>query len=214
MRALIRRWARSTPTQLIDLEVIEAVAFAAGQYLTITHPSGEAIPFSIASPPEWLPRLQLHYKPTAGHRHTQLMAELEDRSELDIALPFGDVRVDARASARLVLLAEETGIAQAACVLRHLAACHAPRTVRLGWSAPSGDFYIAEELSRYVPEFMLLERTPDLSSRLDELVAGGEEVILSGSPEWVYRHFDALRERGVPAERIRSDVFSYAPRSG
>lgn len=214
MRARILRWTRSTPTQLIDLELTESVDFAAGQYLTISHPSGEAIPFSIASPPEWLPRLQLHYKPTPGHRHTDLMGELDDRSELELELPFGDVCVDADSAEPLLLLSEETGIAQAASGIRHIVARRSARPVRIGWSAVSGDFYIADELTRYAPEAFVMTRSADLIGRLSALLVGGEEVILCGSPQWVYRHFDALGARGVPPAAVRSDVFGYAPRTG
>ncbi len=187
------------------------MSFAAGQYLTVVHPGGTAIPFSIASPPEWLPRIQLHYKPTSGHPHSVLMAELEDAPELEIELPFGDVRVDSGSAQPLLLLCEETGFSQAASVIRHFAARRSGRVVRVGWSSPSADFYLADELAGYVPDAVLTV-DPDLGARLTDLLVGGEEVILSGSPSWVYHHHDALLAHGVAASDIHSDVFSYAPR--
>src|SRR5262245_16541411 len=74
--------------RLISLTLPVPFPFHAGQYLNVVHPGGVRIPMSIASAPERIPELELHYRPLPGVAEAALMNELLDSgTELSIEGP-------------------------------------------------------------------------------------------------------------------------------
>lgn len=214
--------AADPPVQIITLEVQTPFTFAAGQYLEVLHPDGTAIPLSIASPPEQLPRLSLHYRSTAGVDAAARMDELLEGSQLTLAGGAGDVILAAADSSPLLLVAGGTGISQALCLalaqtLRHPGV----PTALLACVDEAADLYFEDLL----PETEAFEAKLICDSRRDAGNAGlrwlGERgpklkqetrVILSGSPPFVYAATDVLTAAGVPAGQLASDVYAWAPR--
>ena len=209
MQAKVIRWSSDQPTHRIEFRVPSDWVHATGQYLLLVHPEGAQIPFSIASAPEALPRLELHYKPTPGHPHSALMEDLQRQETIELTGPAGDVIVDAGGDRPLLGLAEETGTSQLCAVGAHFLARASRRSFRVIWGCPSGDQYCAEELRR-CGDLTILDN-PD-AARVAGAPPESVEILLCGSPGWVYEQVDALLAQGATETQLRSDVFAYAPR--
>ncbi len=214
--------AAAPPVQIITLEIQALFSFEAGQYLEVLHPDGTAIPLSIASPPEQLPRLTLHYRSTAGVDAAARMDELLDGSELTLVGGTGDVILEASDSSPLLLIAGGTGISQALCLaiaqtLRHPTA----RTELLACADDARDLYFEDllpESTTFSARLISDDRRDDRNAGLNwlrERAAGLDpetRVILSGSPPFVYAATDVLTAAGIPTGQLASDVYAWAPR--
>jgi CDP-4-dehydro-6-deoxyglucose reductase len=207
--------------RLISLTVAP-FAFDAGQYLNVVHPSGTRIPMSIASAPERLPRLELHFRPLPGVADAALMLELVDRDAIELSIegPFGDVRVRGPLDGDLSLFAGGSGVSQCRSIVEHLRSVGQARPVRLVWSATRADqLYCDAELRGFAD---WLDYTPlvDSPDRPNAAVAWLDAVrpplrgriVVAGGPGFVYAVVDALERIGVGDATIESDVFAYAPR--
>ncbi len=210
LSARVEHWQRDAPTQRITLRA-DGANFSAGQYLQLVHPDGERIPFSIASSPLRLPLIDLHYRPTPGHVHTALMDTLSRAGTIEIELPFGNVVTRADASRPLVCLAQETGMSQVMSILTDLAGRNSQRQRWVAWVCPSGDFYCRHELDELGAEVQTAA-ADDAMHLLPSAPLTNSEIVLCGSPDWVYRHVDHLLAAGVAPSQLRSDAFAYAPR--
>jgi len=176
---------------------------------------------SIASAPERLPRLDLHFRPLPGVEAAALMQQLlEHRTrELTIEGPFGDVRVRGPVVGGLLLIAGGSGIAQSRSIVEHLDLCGQTDAVRLVWSVTRDDqLYCDAELhgfARWLEYVAVVDSVEHGNAavawvRTADLTA--DRIVLSGGPGFVYAVVDALIERGVAIASIESDVFDYAPR--
>ena len=108
------------PVQRIVVEVPHDYNFEAGQYLCI-EADGIAVPLSIASAPERLPELELHYRSTPGLREAEAVDELLTGSQLPLSPAQGDVRCGAPREP-LLIIAGGSGAAQAFACAEHRAA--------------------------------------------------------------------------------------------
>jgi CDP-4-dehydro-6-deoxyglucose reductase, E3 len=195
--------------------------FLAGQYLNVVHPGGVRIPMSIASAPDRLPQLELHYRPLPGAPEAALMNELLDGSQdLSIEGPHGDVRFDGPYDDDLLLIAGGSGISQCRAIIEHLRERKQTCRVRLIWSVTQSDqLYCDAELRAFARwlEYVPLVDAPDSENaaivwlRTAELPQSGR-IVVSGGPGFVHSVADVLRAIGVGCAAIESDVFSYAPR--
>jgi CDP-4-dehydro-6-deoxyglucose reductase len=206
----------------VSLEVEAPFAFRAGQYLYVVHPDGVRIPMSIASAPERLPQLELHFRPLPGVGDATLMLELLDRRDVPLILdgPFGEVHVAGPLAADLTLFAGGSGISQCRSIVEHLRGVGHARRVRLVWSVTQLDhLYCDAELRRFASwlDYMPLVDSPEKPNAavawIDEhrpTLSG--RVVVAGGPGFVYAIVDALERIGRHAATIESDVFAYAPR--
>jgi CDP-4-dehydro-6-deoxyglucose reductase, E3 len=221
------------PVQRIVLTMPSAFRFRAGQYLTIDHPQG-GIPLSIASAPWRLPELHLHYRSTPEAPEAErLDGLLASRTELDIAGPDGNVALIHPLPAPVLLVAGGTGIAQILSILDDLRGSAPAHRVTVLWCVDdAGDFYAyaMDELNALRSERIdiVLRADPNRTAAnagMAWLRAHGRafrspacqaacQIVLAGGPAFVYAASDALRESGVPATQLQSDVFAYAPRPG
>jgi CDP-4-dehydro-6-deoxyglucose reductase, E3 len=198
--------------------------FEAGQYLNVCHPTGLVIPFSIASAPEHLPRLSIHFRPLPGAPDAQAMLDLlatEGPFELDG--PFGDVKIHGATDTPLCLVAGGTGVSQCHAIVDHLGFCRQAERVRLLWSVstPSHLYDLAFfEGARAQHDWFELDVALDAPGETNGAVAHIRRcgvppepvIILAGSPGFVYAVVDAIAAGGGDPARLRSDVFAYAPR--
>lgn len=212
------------PVQRIVLRMPDQFDFRSGQYLEVLHPRG-AIPLSIASAPNRLPELHLHYLSVAGVAEAARMDELLRQSNsLEVRGPAGDVGLTLPLTSPALLVAGGTGIAQAMSFIDSFTMKDPGDRVTLLWCADvEGDFYLREALDSLNAPWLETEliADPERSERNRALAwlhrhgsafAGSGAVVLSGSPGFVYAAFDTLLGAGVTAEQMQSDVFSYAPR--
>jgi len=208
--------------RLVSLALASPFAFDAGQYLKVVHPSGARIPMSIASAPQRLPRLDLHFRPLPGVADAALMLELVDgdATELSIEGPFGDVRVRGPLDSDLWLFAGGSGISQCRSIADHLRSVGHARRVRLLWSVTDAEqLYCDAELRRFAPwlDYAPLVDSPERPNAavawLNETrPALGGRIVVSGGPGFVYAVVDAIERIGTGGATPESDVFAYAPR--
>ena len=109
---LVRVDRDAGPPHWLELCVPPDYTFAAGQYLSIHHPSGMEIPLSIASPPARLPSLFLRFQPTPDDPLSEALVTLLDAPELTISEAQGDV-CDFAPDVPLLVVAGGSGVAQA-----------------------------------------------------------------------------------------------------
>jgi CDP-4-dehydro-6-deoxyglucose reductase, E3 len=207
--------------RLISLALPVPFPFHAGQYLNVVHPGGVRIPMSIASAPERVPELELHYRPLPGVAEAQLMNELLDAgTELSIEGPFGDVRITAPLTEDLLLIAGGSGISQCLAILEHLRRAEHARSVTLVWSVTQREHLYADAELRNFATWLNYEAvvdSPQATSavltwlRTHALPTSGR-IIISGGPGFVHAVADTLSALGATNATIESDVFSYAPR--
>jgi CDP-4-dehydro-6-deoxyglucose reductase len=207
--------------RLVSLTLPAPFPFHAGQYVNVVHPGGVRIPMSIASAPERIPELELHYRPLPGVAEAALMNELLDAGDaMSIEGPFGDVRVIGPLEEGLLLIAGGSGISQCRAIAEHLRCVEHAHPVCLVWSVTQRDhLYADDELSRFAPwlEYEAVVDTPQEKSAIlawlrSRTLPTSGRVIVSGSPGFVYAVLDTLNELGATHLAIESDVFSYAPR--
>jgi CDP-4-dehydro-6-deoxyglucose reductase, E3 len=203
--------------------------FLAGQYLQVIAADGTAIPFSIASSPTRLPTIELHYYPVADSDAAAAMNRLlRDEPQLLLDGPYGDIAFVGPSPKPLVLIVAGTGAAQAHSIVEFFCDEDQCAPVALFW-------HVAESVSLYChDDFIRFSRKPWFTYRpLAGVLSGNTsdanddvrtwlvserdrlestDVILCGSPDFVYRLADALSELQFDSARIRSDVFSHAPR--
>jgi CDP-4-dehydro-6-deoxyglucose reductase len=195
-----------------------------GQYLNVVHPGGGAIPLSIASAPERLPELELHYRPTRGVVQADLMNDLlasaSATTEWTLDGPHGNVIVDGATTDALWLIAGGTGIAQCCCIVDHLRSVPQNEPVHLLWSVSDPAHLYCDSQLRARASWLSYEPLVDAPGsttnaavawlRRNDVVVHGR-VILSGGPAFVHAVHDVLRETTRAGTSFESDVFSYAP---
>lgn len=198
--------------------------FEPGQYIVL-HAGTQRIPLSLASAPERLPEIELHYRSTPGNPDAAALdALLESVHIFVFDGPHGHVTQRGATAEPLNLVAGGTGVAQAASLIEHLLACSQREPVRLTWSvAGAADAYPVPVVgrARAMPWFsdrtLIDDPTGTSNAAVDWIASLADHRgrwLLSGAPGFVYACADALRLQGVPRSAIDADVFDYAPRSG
>ncbi len=214
--------------QRIILELSGSFSFRPGQYVEILHPDGP-VPMSIASAPWRLPELHLHYRSTPGVVEAARMDELLTRGDpLQIRGPGGDVSLPAPLPGPTLLVAGGTGLAQALSFIDAFERQPPGAPVTLLWCADeASDLYMQAELEALRHDWLRVVCLADARRDSDNAAmrwlrehgaaASGDPdapgpVVLAGGPAFVYAASDALESAGVATARLKSDVFSYAPR--
>jgi len=217
---------------LLDLPAGKDVTFHAGQYLQMVLPQKKC-PFSIASSPHLKGQLELHIRPTPGSEDSALIEELLDNAkEIEIQVPLGDCFLTEKPENPLILLAASTGITQMKSIIEYLEPEGFDYSVYLYWGVLSDkDLYLADlcqswadkyENFHFIPVVSEPDTSPSWTGRtglvgeaaLEDIEdVSNATVFVSGGPAMVYATLDAFMARGMPEENMKSDIFSYAPRS-
>ncbi|TVS10605.1 MAG: hypothetical protein EA417_18860 [Gammaproteobacteria bacterium] len=216
----------------IRLRAEGTASFLPGQYLQILHPDGTAIPFSIASAPQELPAITLHYLAQPDSEDaTRVESLLTNAEHMDLLLPCGDCGFTAPLARPLLALAGGSGIAQIRSLLRTL--LPGPVAIRLYWGAArTEDLYLTSELDAFAAGsdhftwYPVAEQDAAdqrvRQGRVGDVVAADVaagnldlsawQVLIAGGPPMVWGTIDALRPCGLTQAQTFSDVLSYAPR--
>ena len=198
-------------------------SFRPGQYLEVLHADG-GIPMSIASAPWRLPELHLHYRSTPGMIEATRMDELlSSAPTLRIAGPAGDVSLPDVPSCPILLVAGGTGVSQALSFIDHWNRLPPRTRVTLLWCVDEeADWYLGSRLTdaSWLETVCIADANRSSENRglawlrrHGNEFAGVGQVVLCGGPAFVHAASDALAAAGVAPEQMRSDVFSYAPRT-
>lgn len=207
----------------------EPVARLAGQYLEILD-AGDAFAFSIASPPASGRDIELHVRHGEDNPSSlRVMELLRCRPQVDLRLPLGDCTLDREPHLPLLFVAGSTGYAQVRALVGHALAQGWPLPLQVYWGARCReDLYLLDELLGWQREHRNLRVVPVLSSGVadaglrqglvhEAVLADAPDfshllVYACGSPAMVYATLDAFCAQGLPAARLFSDVFAWAPR--
>ncbi len=230
--ASIEWYNEDTRKVLLDLPAGEDISFCAGQYLQMVLPE-KKFPFSIASSPHLKDKLELHIRPTPGSEDSALIETLlNSASDIEIQVPLGDCFLTEKPDNTLILLAASTGITQMKSIIEFLEPRGFDHPVYLYWGVVSDkDLYLSDlcnswvekhENFHFIPVVSEPETSPDWAGRTGLVGEAALEdikdvsdvtVFVSGGPAMVYATLDAFVERGMPEASMKSDIFSYAPRS-
>ncbi|MEX2327494.1 MAG: NAD(P)H-flavin reductase [Pseudomonadales bacterium] len=210
----------------------EQLHFKAGQYLEIVLPTKKC-PFSIASAPDLEDLIELHVRPTPDSEDSvEIEALLDTASEVTIEIPKGDCFIDSPPANSLVLIAASTGITQMKSIIEHLLPAGVKTPIYLYWGVlKDSDLYLSPLCEswqaqypnfKYIPVVSEPALSPDWTGRtgLVGQVALADfpnlsdvTVFVSGGPAMVYATLDAFVANGMSEASMRSDIFSYAPRT-
>jgi CDP-4-dehydro-6-deoxyglucose reductase, E3 len=211
----------------LRLDSSSLLDFTAGQYLQVLTTEGAGIPFSMASSPVRLPAIELHFRPMPGSPEAASMLRLLGGTHLQIEGPFGEVAIAGPTARPLVLIVAGTGAAQAFSIVEFLYGVNQHLPVSLFWHVGDANgLYCHDDFARFAARpwlhyqpllgcgIVASQGAPGASTWLEaeHAAIGGADVILCGSPEFVYGQVDAIAARALRPSSIQSDVFAYAPR--
>ena len=209
-----------TPVRRIRLHINQPYEFKAGQHLNIVAPDGSLIPMSIASAPERLPELELHYRPVAGAAEADILNNLLEGKQLNITPAQGDVG-SGEPFEDLFIVAGGSGAAQAFSCAEHRAAISAGGTTAILWCADTVQDIYEQAALRAMHNVELHtcidnRRTPEnegmvwLASNAHKFI--NAYVLIAGSPGFVYTVTDLLVAVGFKRQQLHADAYAYAPR--
>jgi CDP-4-dehydro-6-deoxyglucose reductase, E3 len=208
------------PVRRIRLHLDHPYAFTSGQHLNIVAPDGSLIPMSIASAPERLPELELHYRPVAGAAEADTLNNLLEDKQLNITPAQGDVG-SGEPSEDLFIVAGGSGAAQAFSCAEHRSAIGASGSTTVLWCADDLQDIYEQETLRAMQNVELHvcidnRRTPEnegmlwIASNAHKFI--NAYVLIAGSPGFVYTVTDLLVAAGFNQQQLHADVYAYAPR--
>lgn len=208
------------PVRRIRLHINQPYEFNSGQHLNIVAPDGSLIPMSIASAPERLPELELHYRPVAGAAEAEVLNKLLEEKKLNITPAQGKVR-SGEPFEDLFIVAGGSGAAQAFSCAEHRAAVNASGNTVVLWCADALQDVYEQEALRAITNVELHvciddRRTPEnegmvwLGNNAKRFV--NAYVLIAGSPGFVYTVTDLLVAAGFNQQQLHADAYEYAPR--
>jgi CDP-4-dehydro-6-deoxyglucose reductase len=216
----------------------EAMQHAPGQYLELKLDDTTWVPFSIASCDRRDGVIELHVQHWPERDNSARLRELlQVANQLTLRLPGGECVLDHHSQRPLMLIAAGTGFSQMKAIIEAVMHEQPEREISLWWAArehrdlyleslacawaqahANVSFHAVTELPLEEP-LAVGERITHHLGRIDNVLKVAEitpethDVYLSGSPGMVYACLDVLNTKGMPLERVFSDVFSYAPRA-
>lgn len=208
------------------------IAYLPGQYLEIMLDENGKSAFSIANAPGSREiELHIRYTPDGGScdEITDLLA---NATLLNIELPKGDCILREENSNALIFVAGSTGFAPFKAMLEQAFDTKRKQQMYLYWGGrTTKDIYLhtlAQQWDKnyanfhYIPVISEPKKASNWNGRtglvhtavLEDFkdLSQGIEVYAGGSPGMVYAALDAYTAKGLPENRMYSDVFSYAPR--
>ncbi len=213
------------------LEILDGAGSGAFPYAVS---GAAAYAFSIASPPESGRDIELHIRYGEENPSSlEVMALLRREPMVMLRLPMGDCTLAGEPRLPLLYIAGATGFAQVKAFVEHAIARRWAVPMAIYWGVRSpAELYLAELPERWAREHANIRFVPVISAGVDDAaqcdgmrtglvheaaLADVDDfskllVYACGSPAMVYAARDAFVARGLPAERIFSDVFAWAAR--
>lgn len=210
------------------------LTFHAGQYLMIVLPTGEQVPYSIASAPHELPNLTLYILVSDVESLAHKVVEhIKSNAEISIKAAGGDCHlangVLSTQPDHILLIAGGTGFAQIKSFYSSLVEQNYQGRVSFYWGVRSKDDVFAEswleEAKQHAPLFSINIVVNEASEGWQGRTGWLYDAILkdinnlsdctafiSGSVNMVYGTLDQLEKAGLKVSNCFSDVFAYAPR--
>lgn len=204
----------------IRLEAPESYSFEAGQYASL---GKTQLPFSIASAPAQLPELRFLFRGDGSDAAVALSLELEQQT-ISIGVASGDVTRNRSDTRALTLVCAGTGISQALSLIAAEPSSVSADSPRLYWARSVADELVdlsellqapvSAKLAQYLCDDQTIGPDNEMQRQLtrDARLLMDTDIVVCGAPAFAYQCLDSLTAAGVPADAIRADAFSYAPR--
>ena len=230
--------AKVNTVELINKDVyqitlqVDGFSFKAGQYLMVTLPTGEQVPYSIGSAPHELPYLTLYILVSDPESLASKVVEhMKSNDSVIIKAPGGDCHIQNGVldtdPEHILLIAGGTGFAQVKSLFEDLVARDFQGKVSFYWGVRTFEDTFAHawlENAKTDAKFALNIIVNDENKKwhgrtgwLYEAVLADHSdlsksvAFISGSVGMVYGTFDQLELKGLTKDRCFSDVFAYAP---
>ncbi len=208
----------------------QRLQFLAGQYIDILLRDGQRRSFSLATSPHADELLQLHIRHVPGGRFTDhVFSKMKEKDLLRFRGPLGIFFLREETDLPIILVAGGTGFAPIKAILEDAFAKGVTRPMHLYWGARARrDLYMHGLAQSWTREHANFRYTPVLSEPLSEdqwigrtgwvheaVVAdnpdlSGYEVYASGPPPMIEAGKRALKEQGLPEDRLYYDSFEFA----
>ncbi len=219
MAEIVSHDLRTPDVAVITVRPDQPYPFVAGQYTMLETPWWPRVwrHYSFASAPRADGLLSFHVKAVpAGWVSNALVNHARPGDVIRLGPPTGSMTVDHTTDSGMLCLGGGTGIAPIKALLEDVAEHGAGRPVEVFYGARTNlDLYDIETLLRMQQRHSWLDVRPvvDRDGRLQlpgiirEYGPWNEyEVYLSGPPGMIRSGVDALRDVGIPSERIRYDL--------
>jgi len=211
---------------------VDDFSFKAGQYLMVSLPTGEQVPYSIGSAPHELPYLTLYILVSDPESLASKVVEhIKSNDSITIKAPGGDCHVqngilDSNPE-HILLIAGGTGFAQVKSLYEDLVAQNFQGKVSLYWGVRTVEDTFAHSWldsvktdAKFSLNVIVNDKNEEWHGRtgwLYEAVLADHSdlsksiAFISGSVGMVYGTFDQLESKGLIKDHCFSDVFAYAP---
>lgn len=212
---------------MLRLPAGKKIDWHAGQYLELLFPFGDCA-FSIANAPGGR-EIELHVR--YHHENSSsldVIHALRSDSLVKVRLPAGNRYIDSLPTRPVWFVCGSTGFAPVKAMIEALRDQKFALPIHLYWGArTAADMYMlsqAQQLAAQLPNLTFVAALSDESrpdwfhglvhqAVLQDLTNPTEPLFyVGGSVPMAWAVFDALVDAGVPADRIHSDVYDYAPR--
>ena len=228
MKARILKAENLSPTaKLFSLEVLSGdFSFAPGQYMSF-NVAGAIRTYSICSLPGQLPRFEFCVRQVAGGIGTGFL-NAHVGKEIELMEPTGDFVLPTGAEASgpksILFVVAGVGIAPVRPMLKDWLMKNPEARVKLAYKFhDESEYLFREELEQLAKEHLNFKLTTVHNPPQSPLILRGEEkwgspslkiregrgelVFLVGSPPFVARTLQSLRQLGYNQENIKSDIW-------
>lgn len=228
--------------ELINHNVYEVIlnvadtTFIAGQYLMVSLPTGEKVPYSIGSAPHTLPELTLYILVSdPSSLANKVIDYIRSQDSINIKIPGGDCHLECDAfkqntpeqkAKHVLLIAGGTGFAQMKSAYESLIEQNYQGHVSFYWGVRTPDDIFmadwikqAQEDHTFTLDVVVNEADEHWQGRTgwlyEAVIADHPDLsnsvaFISGSVNMVYGTLDQLELQGLSQENCFSDVFAFA----
>ena len=211
----------------VVLELPEALAFTAGQYLQVVMGERDKRPFSIASCPSNTQQVELHIGAAENNPYAfEVLSKMRAEQQVTVELPLGQAGYRADSSRPMILIAGGTGFSYTWSILQAHLNSGAKRPVTLYWGARnSSDLYFdakLRELAQQHEHFYycpVVENAPSQWHGATGLVhhavmaeqsdLNEADIYVAGRFEMVRVIRDAFHAQGLPLSQLYGDALAF-----
>ena len=208
-----------------------AFNYQAGQYLMINMATDDARPYSIASRPADGTQLDMHIRNIPGNQFsTEVLKKIQTEQQVEVSLPCGRCTLSrVNAERPLLFIAGGTGFAPFHAMITQAFADNFTPDIHLFWGANfAEELYLLDEVQSWQQQnfhFTPVLQQPTSSwqgaSGLVHQAALADikdlsafNIFIGGSSAMVFNVYRTLRNKGVPASQIFSDMLDIVRETG
>jgi CDP-4-dehydro-6-deoxyglucose reductase len=215
--------SRHVTQVILQAPLPEFIAYAAGQYLKVSHGDDSDSPLSIACSPRPDHSIELHIShPPINPRAHEILQAVKQKKVLTLRGPYGTI-TPARftPTKEIIFFVRGTGFAPVKALLENFIAQGSQQACHLFWAAAQEDFYLQDLLREWEQRLnfrftLAASRSAEQHKLQHEVVSEypdltGYQVYASGPEVMITDGLQAFVRHGLTAENFYSDIFDYDP---